>query len=67
MVMMGLGRLVVNLKTKLAKSLRMKKTIYDKIEKSDSMRIEIQSRKAKKIIQDTLKIADSPKSKTYTF
>lgn len=64
---MGLGRLVVNLKTKLAKSLRMKKTIYDKIEKSDSMRIEIQSRKAKKIIQDTLKIADSPKSKTYTF
>ncbi|KAL4322804.1 hypothetical protein AHAS_Ahas04G0265400 [Arachis hypogaea] len=41
---------------------------YDKMEKSESMRVEIRSRKARKLIEDTLKIADSPKSsKTYTF
>ncbi|KAK7273211.1 hypothetical protein RIF29_14260 [Crotalaria pallida] len=64
-VMMGLGRLVVTLKTKI-KSLKVKKP-YDKVEKSESMRVEIRSRKARKIIEETLKIADSPKSKTYTF
>ena len=33
---------------------------YDVIEKSESMRLEIRSRKARKLIQETLKIADSP-------
>ncbi|GKV16872.1 hypothetical protein SLEP1_g27444 [Rubroshorea leprosula] len=65
MVMMGLGRLVVSFKSKL-KSLKAKK-LYDKIEKSESMRIEIKSRKARKLIEQTLKIADSPKSRTYAF
>ncbi|KAL1322959.1 hypothetical protein HN51_067966 [Arachis hypogaea] len=69
--MKGLGRLVVNLKSKI-KSLKMMKKAssyyYDKMEKSESMRVEIRSRKARKLIEDTLKIADSPKSsKTYTF
>ncbi|KAG4925998.1 hypothetical protein AAZX31_18G260100 [Glycine max] len=63
MVMLGLGRLVVTLKSKI-RSLKLKKP-YDKMEKSDSMRVEIRSRKARKLIEETLKIADSPKSKTF--
>jgi hypothetical protein len=62
MVMMVLERLVVSLKSKI-RSLKMKKP-YDKIEKSESMRVEIRSRKAQKLIQETLKIADSPNSRT---
>ncbi|KAE8022150.1 hypothetical protein FH972_007980 [Carpinus fangiana] len=62
MVMMVFGRLVVSLKSKI-RSLKMKKP-YDKIEKSESMRVEIRSRKAQKLIQETLKIADSPNSRT---
>ncbi|KAJ6684486.1 hypothetical protein OIU85_008113 [Salix viminalis] len=60
---MGLVSLMVSLKSKI-RGLKMKKP-YDKIEKSDSMRVEIRSRKAKKLIEETLKIADSPRSKTY--
>ncbi|KAI8030779.1 hypothetical protein LOK49_LG01G03578 [Camellia lanceoleosa] len=66
MVMMSLERLVVNLKSKL-RSLKLKKPDYDKIEKSESMRVEIRSRKARKLVEETLKIADSPKSRTYAF
>ena len=62
---MGLGSLMMNLKSKI-RGLKMKKP-YDKIEKSDSMRVEIRSRKAKKLIEENLKIADSPRSKTYAF
>lgn len=65
MVMMGLERLMVALKSKI-RSLKMKKP-YDKIDKSESMRVEIRSRKARKLIEETLKVADSPKSKTYAF
>lgn len=43
------------------------KKVYDKIEKSDSMRVEIRSRKARKLIEQTLQIADSPKTRSYTF
>ncbi|KAJ8775024.1 hypothetical protein K2173_020028 [Erythroxylum novogranatense] len=65
MVMMGIDKVVVSLKSKI-RSLKMKK-VYDKIEKSDSMRVEIRSKKAKKIIEKTLRIADSPKTRTYAF
>ncbi|KAL3844547.1 hypothetical protein ACJIZ3_001950 [Penstemon smallii] len=65
MVMMGLDKLMTNLKSKL-KSIKTKKP-YDKIEKSESMRVEIRSKKAQKLIQDTLKIADSPNTKSYAF
>lgn len=65
MVMMGLERLVVSLKSKL-RSLKMKKP-YDKIEKSESTRVEIRSRKARKLIEETMKVADSPKCKSYAF
>ncbi|KAG2713905.1 hypothetical protein I3760_03G001100 [Carya illinoinensis] len=59
-VMMGLERLVVTLKSKIIRSLKTKK-LYDKIEKSESMRFEIRSRKARKLIEKTLKTADSSK------
>ncbi|CAA7397854.1 unnamed protein product [Spirodela intermedia] len=54
----NLARLLGNLKSKL-KAMRPKKP-YDKVEKSDSMRMEIRSRRARKLIAETLKIADSP-------
>ncbi|KAL3723464.1 hypothetical protein ACJRO7_035616 [Eucalyptus globulus] len=66
MVMMGIERLVGSLKSKL-RSLKLKKPLYDKIEKSDSMRVEIRSRKARKLIEETLKVADSPKSRSVAF
>lgn len=65
MMMMGLGKMMTNLKSKL-KSLKVKK-VYDKIEKSESMRVEIRSRKARKLIEQTLRIADSPKIRSYVF
>lgn len=40
---------------------------YDKIEKSESMRVEIRSKKARKLVEETLKIADSPKTRSYAF
>lgn len=63
--MMGLERLMISLKSKL-RSLKMKKP-YDKIEKSESMRVEIRSKKARKLVEETLKIADSPKTRSYAF
>ncbi|CAJ1947314.1 unnamed protein product [Sphenostylis stenocarpa] len=62
---MGLGRLMVTLKSKIRCLKIVKKGEYDKVEKSESMRMEIRSRKARKLIEETLKVADSPKSKTY--
>ncbi|KAK6913453.1 hypothetical protein RJ641_023054 [Dillenia turbinata] len=44
----------------------VKTQMYEsEVEKSESMRVEIRSRKARKLIEETLRIADSPKSKTY--
>ncbi|KAF8112849.1 hypothetical protein N665_0060s0031 [Sinapis alba] len=74
---MRLGKIVEGLKLKIKTSLRMRKgsslasssssSSYEKIEKSESMRFELRSRKAHKIIQQTLQIADSPTSRTYAF
>ncbi|BAU01466.1 hypothetical protein VIGAN_11070600, partial [Vigna angularis var. angularis] len=64
---MGLGRLMVSLKSKMRCLKIVKKSEYDKVEKSESMRMEIRSRKARKLIEQTLKVADSPKSKTFAF
>ncbi|KAI3813295.1 hypothetical protein L1987_18015 [Smallanthus sonchifolius] len=74
---MVLGRLMATLKTKL-RCLKVKKSVldegdssrssYDKIEKSESMRMEIRSKKARKLIEETLRVADSPRTtKTYSF
>uniref|UniRef100_M1BQK8 Uncharacterized protein n=1 Tax=Solanum tuberosum TaxID=4113 RepID=M1BQK8_SOLTU len=65
---MGLESLMVRLKMKLqGSSTKIKKEPYDKIEKSESMRVEIRSKKAQKLNEKTLKIADSPKTRSYTF
>ncbi|KAL7101155.1 hypothetical protein ABFS83_08G038600 [Erythranthe nasuta] len=67
MVMMGLEKLMTSLKSKI-KGIKIRKQepdYYNKIDKSESMRVEIRSRKARKLIQDTLKIADSPKTRSY--
>ncbi|KAL8044305.1 hypothetical protein ABFX02_08G038000 [Erythranthe guttata] len=67
MVMMGLEKLMTSLKSKI-KGIKIKKQeqdYYNKIDKSESMRVEIRSRKARKLNQDTLKFADSPKTRTY--
>ncbi|MFS8033476.1 hypothetical protein Hanom_Chr17g01570001 [Helianthus anomalus] len=73
---MVLGRLMATLKTKL-RTLKMKTSVvddgnsshsYDKIEKSESMRVEIRSKKARKLIEETLRVADSPRTtKSYSF
>ncbi|CAN7053424.1 unnamed protein product, partial [Brassica rapa subsp. trilocularis] len=78
LVRMRFGKIVEGLKSKIKASLRMRKrsslsssssssssSSYEKIEKTDSMRFELRSRKANKIIQQTLRIADSPTSRTY--
>ncbi|TMW99458.1 hypothetical protein EJD97_002474 [Solanum chilense] len=66
--MMGFERLMIRLKMKLkGSSPKIKKDLYDKIEKSESMRVEIRSKKAQKLNKKTLKIADSPKTRSYTF
>ena len=54
--------LMVLLKSKM-RFLKMKKP-YDKIEKTESMRVEIRSRK---LVEETLKIADSPRTKNCAF
>ena len=72
-VRMRLGKIVEGLKSKIKTGLRMRKrsslssSSYEKIEKSESMRFELRSKKAHKIIQETLQIADSPTSRTYAF
>lgn len=65
MAIMGrpLEKLFEILKSRL---LKVKKP-YKKIDKSESMRIEISSRKAQKMIADTLKVADSLGKKNYVF
>ncbi|CAD5181566.1 unnamed protein product [Musa acuminata subsp. malaccensis] len=67
MVVMGhqLEKLVGSLKAKL-KSLKGKKP-YDKMGKTDSMRVEIRSKRAQKFIAKNLKTADSMGKKSYAF
>ncbi|CAL0321692.1 unnamed protein product [Lupinus luteus] len=60
---MELGRLIENLKSKV-KFLKIRKS-YDKVEKSESMRLDMRSRKARKLIQKTLKVSHSSKSRFF--
>ncbi|PKU71515.1 hypothetical protein MA16_Dca004357 [Dendrobium catenatum] len=63
-----LQKLVGDLKSKLKKPLMKSKKPYDKMDKTESMRVEIKSRKARKLISEILKIADSPAGhKSYAF
>lgn len=61
---LGMNRLMC----RLMAFLKMKQPSYVEVEKTESMRVEIRSRKARKLIEQTLKIADSPKlGKSYAF
>lgn len=72
MVMMSqqLERLVGSLKSKIKSLKGNKRAIYDKMVKTDSMRVEIRSRRAQKLIVKNLKMVDSMvnnNNKTFIF
>lgn len=56
-----LGNLVESIKSKVKSTLKMKKgkKPYIKMDKSASVKVEIRSRKARKLIEKTLKAADN--------
>ncbi|PNX84338.1 hypothetical protein L195_g040398 [Trifolium pratense] len=56
-----LGNLVESIKSKVRSTLKMKKRKkpYVKMDKSASVKVEIRSRKARKLIEKTLKAADN--------
>ncbi|KAJ7946181.1 Glucose-repressible alcohol dehydrogenase transcriptional effector like [Quillaja saponaria] len=54
-----LEKLVESIKWKV-RSLKKSKKPYIKMDKSASVKVEIRSRKARKLIDKTLKVADSP-------
>ncbi|KAK7405849.1 hypothetical protein VNO78_07459 [Psophocarpus tetragonolobus] len=60
-----LGNLVESIKSKV-KSLNLKKAkkAYIRMDKSASVKVEIRSRKARKLIEKTLKAADTPANRT---
>ncbi|OVA03019.1 hypothetical protein BVC80_873g3 [Macleaya cordata] len=58
-----LGNLVQSIKSKV-RGLKKSKKPYVKMDKSSSVRVEIRSRQAKKLIEKTLKIADQPGKKS---
>ncbi|KAL6498926.1 hypothetical protein OROHE_026433 [Orobanche hederae] len=59
---MAIENLLESLKSKV-RSLKKSKKPYVKMDKSASIKVEIRSRKAKKIIDRTLKAADNPGKK----
>uniref|UniRef100_A0A2N9J1G4 Uncharacterized protein n=1 Tax=Fagus sylvatica TaxID=28930 RepID=A0A2N9J1G4_FAGSY len=52
--------LVESIKSKVRALKKSKKKPYVKMDKSSSVRVEIRSRKARKLIDKTLKVADKP-------
>ncbi|RDY04321.1 hypothetical protein CR513_11979, partial [Mucuna pruriens] len=58
-----LGNLVESIKSKV-RSLKKQKKPYIKMDKSASVKVEIRSRKARKLIEKTLKAADTPGNRT---
>lgn len=58
MLAQHLQKMLARLKLKL-KATKVKNKSYVKIDKTESTRIEIQSRKAQKLIAENLKIAES--------
>lgn len=64
---MVIKMVVQSLKTKLRWLKTKNPAGYDKMDKTDSMRVEIKSRKAQKLIADTLKIADSPGRNSFVY
>ncbi|KAL2537275.1 Uncharacterized protein Fot_18666 [Forsythia ovata] len=61
--MMKLENLVKSIKSKV-RSLKKSKKPYVKMDKSASVKVEIRSKKARKLIDKTLKVADQPGKRT---
>ncbi|KAL8137514.1 hypothetical protein V2J09_003515 [Rumex salicifolius] len=69
---MRVEKVVGTLRSKLARSVKMvrlRKTnrgekSWSKIEKTESTRVEMASRKARRLIEETLRVADSPSTRT---
>ncbi|PON86843.1 hypothetical protein TorRG33x02_173690 [Trema orientale] len=55
-----LESLVESIKSKVKGALKKPKKTYIKMDKSSSVKVEIRSRKARKLIDKTLKVADRP-------
>ncbi|XVE49353.1 hypothetical protein DITRI_Ditri01bG0076700 [Diplodiscus trichospermus] len=55
-----LENLVETIKSKVRALKKSKKKPYIKMDKSSSVKVEIRSRKARKLIDKTLKVADRP-------
>ncbi|KAJ1381618.1 hypothetical protein SESBI_44967 [Sesbania bispinosa] len=55
-----LGNLVESIKSKVRSLKKKAKKPYIKMDKSASVKVEIRSRKARKLIEKTLKAADNP-------
>ncbi|XP_043712995.1 uncharacterized protein LOC122661607 [Telopea speciosissima] len=58
-----LGNLVESIKSKV-RALKKSKKPYVKMDKSSSVKVEIRSRRARKLIDETLKVADRPGKKS---
>ncbi|XP_042516359.1 uncharacterized protein LOC122090735 [Macadamia integrifolia] len=58
-----LGNLVESIKSKV-RALKKSKKPYVKMDKSSSVKVEIRSRRARKLIDQTLKLADRPGKKS---
>ncbi|KAJ4716115.1 Glucose-repressible alcohol dehydrogenase transcriptional effector like [Melia azedarach] len=59
-----LENLVETIKSKVRSLKKSKKKPYIKMDKSSSVKVEIRSRKARKLIDKTLKVADHPGKRT---
>ncbi|XP_042500032.1 uncharacterized protein LOC122078210 [Macadamia integrifolia] len=55
-----LGNLVESIKSKVRSLKKSKKKPYIKMDKSSSVKVEIRSKKARKLIEKNLKVADRP-------
>jgi hypothetical protein len=61
-----LESLVESIKEKVRALKKKTKKPYVKMDKSSSVRVEIRSRKARKLIDKTLKIADQPGKRSFS-
>ncbi|KAF3434494.1 hypothetical protein FNV43_RR21579 [Rhamnella rubrinervis] len=59
-----LENLVQSIKSKVRSLKKSSKKPYVKMDKSSSVKVEIRSRKARKLIDKTLKVADRPGQRT---
>ncbi|KAI4367552.1 hypothetical protein MLD38_023280 [Melastoma candidum] len=59
-----LGNIVETIKSKVRAMRKKTRKPYVKMDKSSSVKVEIRSRKARKLIDETMKVADRPGKRT---